>query len=226
MDALTAPNTAAKPDYVVNDPTDTDSVSNLTSDFETFLQLLTVQLKNQDPSKPLDSTEFVAQLASFSAVEQQIATNDKLQKLIDGFSASSAASLAEWIGKEVRSPAAAEFNGDAIDVTFDIPDEADAAVLVATDANGKVVSRTSLELNSRNMTWYGIDSDGKPVDDGAYGFTVETYQKGELIGGTPANTFSAVTETRIEDDGIKLVFADGSKMPSSDVTAVRLPQSG
>ena len=51
------------------------------ADFETFLSLLTTQLRNQDPLKPLDSTEFVAQLASFSAVEQQINTNAKLDAI-------------------------------------------------------------------------------------------------------------------------------------------------
>ena len=48
------------------------------ADYESFLTLLTAQLKNQDPLKPLESTEFVAQLASFSAVEQQVRTNDSL----------------------------------------------------------------------------------------------------------------------------------------------------
>ena len=57
------------------------------SDFTTFLKLLTAQLRNQDPLKPLDSTEFVAQLATFSSVEQQVKTNDTLatiQQLLGG----------------------------------------------------------------------------------------------------------------------------------------------
>ncbi len=47
-------------------------------DFQTFLKLLTAQMRNQDPLEPLDATQFVAQLASFSSVEQQIETNAKL----------------------------------------------------------------------------------------------------------------------------------------------------
>lgn len=51
------------------------------SDFQTFLQLLTAQMRHQDPLEPLDSTQFVAQLAAFSSVEQQIQTNAKLDLL-------------------------------------------------------------------------------------------------------------------------------------------------
>lgn len=52
-------------------------------EFQTFLQLLTAQMRHQDPLEPLDSTQFVAQLAAFSSVEQQITTNEKLDNLYD-----------------------------------------------------------------------------------------------------------------------------------------------
>lgn len=49
------------------------------SDYNTFIKLLVAQMKNQDPTKPMDSTEFVSQLASFSSVEQAMQTNTKLE---------------------------------------------------------------------------------------------------------------------------------------------------
>lgn len=55
------------------------ATNSLNGDFETFLRLLTTQLQNQDPLDPTNSTEFVAQLANFSSVEQQVQTNTKLE---------------------------------------------------------------------------------------------------------------------------------------------------
>jgi flagellar basal-body rod modification protein FlgD len=53
-----------------------------TVDYESFLRLLVTQMKNQDPTKPMDSTEYVAQLATFSQVEQSVQTNAKLDSLL------------------------------------------------------------------------------------------------------------------------------------------------
>jgi flagellar basal-body rod modification protein FlgD len=70
-------------------------------DYNAFLKLLIAQLKNQDPTKPMDSTQFVAQLATFSQVEQSINANNKLDSLLT----SSALSLADSvIGHTVTSP--------------------------------------------------------------------------------------------------------------------------
>ena len=58
-----------------------NTTSQITSDFDTFLKLLTTQMTNQDPLNPVDSTQFATQLAQFSAVEQQTKTNSLLQGL-------------------------------------------------------------------------------------------------------------------------------------------------
>ena len=58
------------------------TASKATLDYDTFLRLLVAQMKNQDPTKPMDSTEYVAQLATFSNVEQLIASNRKLDQLV------------------------------------------------------------------------------------------------------------------------------------------------
>ncbi|QGM98003.1 flagellar hook assembly protein FlgD [Methylocystis parvus] len=68
----------------------------LTGDFNAFLQLLVTQLKNQDPTKPLDPTQTVSQLATFSNVEQAVKTNALLERLSDMSTLSQASAL---IGK-------------------------------------------------------------------------------------------------------------------------------
>jgi flagellar basal-body rod modification protein FlgD len=71
-----------------------------TLDYNAFLKLLIAQLQNQDPTKPMDSTEFVAQLASFSNVEQGMKTNSKLDALMTSLALSQAEGL---IGHTVTS---------------------------------------------------------------------------------------------------------------------------
>ncbi len=78
--------------------TSSDASNNATVDYDAFLQLLVAQLKYQDPTDPTDSAEFMSQLASFSSVEQQIQTNDKLEVLVQSNLLGQATSL---IGKIV-----------------------------------------------------------------------------------------------------------------------------
>ncbi len=70
-------------------------------DYNSFLKLLVAELKNQDPTKPMDSTEYIAQLATFSNVEQGIQTNSKLDDLISMGHLQQAGSI---IGRTLTTP--------------------------------------------------------------------------------------------------------------------------
>jgi len=71
-----------------------------TVDYESFLRLLVTQMKNQDPTAPMDSTDYVAQLATFSQVEQTVQTNAKLDSLLQMTLLGQAASI---IGRTVTA---------------------------------------------------------------------------------------------------------------------------
>src|SRR5690606_38092743 len=87
--------------YASAPPSNTMSASQKASmDYDTFLQLLITQMKNQDPLQPMESSEYVAQLATFSNVEQSILTNNKLDALLSATMLSQAGSI---IGKTITS---------------------------------------------------------------------------------------------------------------------------
>jgi len=91
---------------VVTSATSTQSTAAATGakanvDYNSFLKLLVAELKNQDPTKPMDSTEYVAQLATFSNVEQGIQTNSKLDDLISMGHLQQAGSI---IGRTLTTP--------------------------------------------------------------------------------------------------------------------------
>lgn len=69
-------------------------------DYNSFLKLLVAQMKNQDPTKPMDSTQYVAQLATFSQVEQSVQTNTKLDQIMQSSALSQADAL---IGRTITS---------------------------------------------------------------------------------------------------------------------------
>jgi flagellar basal-body rod modification protein FlgD len=69
-------------------------------DYDSFLKLLIAQMKNQDPTNPMDATEQISQLATFSQVEQTIQTNSNLETLITGNALTNASS---YIGKTITS---------------------------------------------------------------------------------------------------------------------------
>lgn len=109
-----------------------------TPDYNAFLQLLVTQLKNQDPTAPVDSTQYMAQLATFSQVEQQMQSNTKLDSLLT----SSALSLGESvIGRTVTS-ADGTASGEVVSVkiTSDGPQATLADGSTMTIGSGVVVS--------------------------------------------------------------------------------------
>src|ERR1700743_695307 len=85
----------------------------LNSDYNTFLQLLTTQLKNQDPLSPMDTNTFTQQLVEMNGVQQQLQTNSLLQQLVN--QSSGAGPAVDLIGKQVQpaSPTVTMTNGSA-----------------------------------------------------------------------------------------------------------------
>ncbi|WP_027060064.1 flagellar hook assembly protein FlgD [Mesorhizobium loti] len=78
----------------------TTSTSKTAVDYQSFLKLLIAEMKNQDPTKPMDSTAYVAQLATFSQVEQSVQTNTKLDQIMSSSALSQADAI---IGRNITS---------------------------------------------------------------------------------------------------------------------------
>ncbi|MCK4860924.1 MAG: flagellin biosynthesis protein FlgD [Rhodobacteraceae bacterium] len=195
------------------------------SDFKTFLTLLTAQMRNQDPLKPMDSTEFVAQLASFSSVEQQIETNSKLNELLGMSSDNSTTNLTEWLGKEVRREGAANFDGQPIEVGATIHPSASSARLVVRDNSGEIFFTQPFDPGSGTVTWDGSTQGAGTAPNGRYKFEVESYSDGNLIETNPGSVFDLVTEVRLDHGDIVLIFKDGAALLAENAAAVRMHQT-
>jgi len=194
----------------------------LSSDFETFLKMLTAQAQYQDPLEPIDSTQYASQLAQFSAVEQQVLSNDLLTALVGQMGTSDMARLAGWVGMNARSEAPVEFEGSPILLTPDPVAISDQAFLVVRNAAGNEVQRIEIPVSKEQLEWAGISESGTPVPSGKYSFEVESFAGGELILATPVETYSRIIEARTTTNGgIELILEGGAAILPDQVTGLR-----
>src|SRR6476620_2522815 len=109
----------------------------IANNFDTFLQLLTTQLKNQNPLDPLDTNQFTQQLVEFSGVEQQLKTNDFLSSLVQANANTTNSNAVNYIGKTATGVRSELVNNKA-QWNFTIADAANVTVNIK-DANGNTV---------------------------------------------------------------------------------------
>ncbi|MCD4735780.1 MAG: hypothetical protein K8R53_07025 [Bacteroidales bacterium] len=143
---------------------------------DSFLTMLVAQLQHQDPLNPMDGTDFSAQLAQFSQLEQLINLNDSMETLAAAFTENSEGDAVGYIGKQVTG------NVDIMNVDqgtvsggfYNLGQSGDVMVTI-TDADGKTI-KTLYEgqqnAGSHLIAWDGTDSAGKAVEDGSYQYTV------------------------------------------------------
>lgn len=195
----------------------------LTSDFETFLRMLTAQARFQDPLEPIDSTEYAAQLAQFSMVEQQVLTNDTLQALLAHMGLQNPASLAAWVGMEARVVAPVAFDGRPVTIAPEVAPGASAATLVVLTESGSEVQRLRLPLQPGTLEWAGVDDSGRPFPAGIYRFEVESLSNGTVIRTEPVAVYARVTETQLREGAVVLILEGGQAVPAEAATGLREP---
>ena len=195
-----------------------------------FLKLLTAQLSNQDPLNPMDNTQFVAQLAQFSALEQQMQANTNLEGIAIAQSAMNNAQVTQLVGKTV------EAKGNGLSLQGGVPvnasytaDSAAADVTVTIrDAGGKVVRTMPLgeqSAGAHNVIWDGANDGGTKQPDGTYTIEVSAKDAGGKTVSTSTNVTGLVTAVSFTASGAQLVIgATGQKVAPADVITVKNSQ--
>ena len=199
------------------------STSVLSGDFEMFLQMLTVQMQNQDPLNPVDSTDYATQLATFSGVEQAVLTNDLLKSLSSQLTSGGLADMAAWVGKEARVAAPGYFDGEPITLAPNPAVLADAAEIVVRNDLGVVVQRFDVPISAEPVEWAGVDTGGYPFPEGMYSFELVSSLEGEVLTEDTVEIYATVTEVRAQDGETILILDGGSAVATSQVSALRDP---
>ncbi|SIO49964.1 flagellar basal-body rod modification protein FlgD [Rhodovulum sp. ES.010] len=221
MDSVTSA-TAASAASTARDKGDDSKKGAISSDFETFLRMLTVQMENQDPLNPIESSDYAVQLATFSGVEQQVLTNDLLETLGQNLGGAGLAQYGSWVGMEARAAVPAAFDGSSpVTVVPQAAADADKAQLVVRDADGKEVQRLSIGTDGAPMEWTGAGTDGAVLPAGSYRFVVESFKEGARIAEKQAEVYAPITEVRSGTEGVTVVFAGGGEASAGNVSALR-----
>lgn len=216
---IAQPTQSAAPSFV---PQTETSEAVISSDFETFLKMLTVQMENQDPLNPTESSEYAMQLATFSGVEQSVLTNDLLSSLMVQMNTTGMAQMADWVGKDARAAMPAYFDGtNGITIAPNPAAVADQVELVVFDEDGNEVVRTEIPVSAEPIEWAGLSEDGTPYPVGVYEFRVVSSAEGEVLTNEIAEVYAQVQEVRNEDGHAILVLEGDVAVLASDVTALR-----
>lgn len=160
---------------VAANATQTQARQSLSGNFDTFLRLLTTQLRNQDPLEPLDSTKFTEQLVSYSQVEQQINTNQNLNALIAMTKSAAGSNTVSYLGKTAVTfgPKSSLADGSA-QWRYTLTSDAATTTLSIKDANGRVVRTLpgDAAVGVHDFTWDGKNDAGAAQPAGVYTLSV------------------------------------------------------
>jgi flagellar basal-body rod modification protein FlgD len=194
----------------------------LSGNFQTFLTLLTSQLKNQDPTSPMDSNQFTQQLVMYSQVEQQIDTNSKLDSLISLGTTQTNSYAMSYIGKNVvLTNGEASLSSGTADWTYGLDNAASTTTLTVTNSSGKAVYTASGEITAgtHNFAWDGTDNNGNQLADGTYTLSVASVAKDGSTVTTSVASKGTVTGVDLSGTAPQLVIGS-TEVPIADATLV------
>ena len=201
----------------------------LASNFETFLSLLTSQLKNQDPLSPVDSNQFTAQLTQMAGVEQQLLTNELLKSLVSAQGGGDLASASNYIGKDATAAwSATKFKDGKADWSYEVASNADSVKLEVLDGSGNVVWSGDAPAKTTGVHEFSWDGDATTGNDGQEDqvYTLKVVAKDAAGGAIDAQVLTRGRITGVEMyDGEAYLTVGNSILPLSSVIALEEARS-
>jgi len=194
----------------------------LADNFDAFLQILTTQLKNQNPLDPLDTNQFTQQLVQFSGVEQQLKTNEYLEAMMTSTQNANNSQAVGYIGKVVTAEGSKTELVKGVASWHFATDKAATITASVRDKDGNVVYQKTgtVKQGESVFTWDGVGSDGKKKPDGSYSITIE----GRDSDGKLVNVATQMTGevTGIDFSGSEpVLIVGGARVNLSAVLSVR-----
>ena len=198
----------------------------LSENFDQFLTMLTVQLQNQDPLSPMDSTEFTNQLVMFSQLEQEIKANDNLEQVVALQQSAEATAALSYLGTEIEAESSAVYlDGGNTQFSYDMPAGAHAASITVFNADGTIIKTLSAETDPGHQTgsWDGLNEQGILQADGVYSILVSAVDQSEAPL-DPVSVYLKGTATGVtQEAGQTFVQVGPINIPLNSIFAAATP---
>lgn len=192
-------------------PATTNSNNQFGAEYNSFIRLLTAQVRNQDPMSPMDSTQFVEQLATFSSLEQLVNSNTALTNISSMIGDLNGLMASQWLGEDVTFPSSfMPFTGEDATFSYEAPEGTTKSVLTVKDADGNAVWSETLDADENVFSWNGqLTGGGTAAEDEIYEFVIDYYEDNSFKGAAVPNVITKVTDIISEGGALRLGTASG-----------------
>jgi flagellar basal-body rod modification protein FlgD len=201
--------------------------ASIAQNFDTFLLLLTTQLKNQNPLDPLDTNQFTQQLVQFAGVEQQIRTNESLEALVNLNKTSQLSTAMNYVGATVTADGQTSALKSGVATWYVTAPRAASATINIADSTGNVVftQQTTLESGTYGYTWDGKMANGQTAPEGQYTIKIDA-KDANGQGVTISTQFSGMVDA-VDLSGSEPLLMIGTALLSLDkIKSVQRPTTG
>lgn len=191
--------------------TSTASSAGMGSEYNSFIKLLTAQVRNQDPLSPMDSTQFVEQLATFSSLEQLVNSNTALSSIASMISDLNGLMASQWLGEDVTFASSfMPYTGSDAVFSYEAPEGTTKSVLTVKDSEGNAVWSETLDADETVFSWDGrLTSGGTAEVDEMYEFVIDYYEDNSFKGTAVPNVITKVTDIISDGGTLRLGTASG-----------------
>lgn len=209
-----------------NIPGSINNQSQFNTEYTQFLQMLTTEMQNQDPTSPMDTNQFTQQLVSFSQLEQQLQTNQNLTTMINNQTSSSAGTALGYLGHTVMATGDAfQYSGSGdVSLNYTLPSAASTATLTVTNSSGATVGTYTIpssDLNSglNTLSFDGTLDNGTDLSSGDYTYSISaTDVNGNAV---TATTYTSGVVTGLDTiSGTPTLHLGNLTVPASSVVEV------
>lgn len=202
------------------------ATSGLAANYQNFLTLLVAQVQNQDPLEPMESSQFVDQLATLTQVEQTVQVNSQMENLRSQLALNAALSETGMIGREVTGPSETlHFDGEKAVFSYELAGDAANVQAQIRDASGTliaVIDALSVEGKMlHEVEWDGTDASGATVPAGNYNFSIAAVDAEGGAGSYNSYTSATVLAVEYSDSSTYLQLSNGNRIQSGEIVRAR-----